>query len=46
MRSAIAYGLIGKLASRILVKLVFKKSRAHWVRDWFAGFKRVSDLKR
>jgi hypothetical protein len=46
MRAAIAYSPVGKIASRMLQKLVFKNSRAHWIRDWFAGFKRLSDLKR
>jgi hypothetical protein len=45
MRNAIAYGIIGKLASRLLAATVFTKSRPHWIRDWFAGYKTLNELK-
>ncbi len=46
IREKLAYSVAAKIASRILVALIFKRSRAHWVRDAFAGHKTFSSLPR
>ena len=37
MRSTLAYSLLGKLASRIAARTIYRDMRPAWIRDQWAG---------